>query len=88
MALKDWKKIREGKYSITWFNKTASEGKQYISVHQELTGTQITNALGKVEKDFGKLYSVSTPQDPQGFFSRYKSKLQALKFVKEYMRTH
>lgn len=77
MALKDWKKTRSGKTGIRWVN--------------EKTG--IIVFLHTLKKEWGFIHDVLAVEvmgsHAEHIITKdFKTKSQALRFAKEYMRTH
>ena len=74
MALKDWKKEFSNSEAIMW-----TKGRKGIMIVNEFKtewNVRFPNYILRGEVKTGKL------------IKSFKSKLQALKFAKEYMRTH
>ena len=72
MALKDWKQIRNIKRAITWVNSN----KEYLlEIYKQDNGTW---TFKKINNRTGNV-TVS---------KSFKTKTQALKYVKSYMKTH
>ena len=84
MALKDWKKLPERKeidYNTTWYNKDIAK----IVIHVVQSNYMQLNSLGyKVYVEvFKKNNKNIYPED-----NYFKTRTEALKYVKSYMRKH
>ena len=78
MALKDWKKTISGYATIVWENKK-NNNEIWFSDDTDLDDTKFRLKLKNINaKAYQKL----------GNLNYFKSKSKALKFAKEYMRTH
>ena len=74
MATKDWKIEKDYKYQKVWFNL---KDKSRLYFNSE---TNIANVGGFMP------YSVRTDKEVRDYF--FKTKLQALKYARAYMRKH
>lgn len=75
MALKNWKKALGDKYQITFRNKIENID---LYINKTASNTWVVQYFDNYKKNWNRPYA-----------NRYfKTKSQALKFAKQYMRTH
>ena len=81
MALKDWKKIYDVKYLIRFKNKNTYDKVGVVEVTTDKWAVKDKDITWKVQyyKNYGTVNLLK---------SNFKTKSQALKFAKSYMRTH
>ena len=79
MALKNWKKVAEGKEYINWVKDKSDEA---IRIEKIVNLSQWHFIIAEKEGEDGTVIGIRIVGSP------FKNKSQALRFAKAYMRTH